>query len=355
MNDLIAVFLKSAIALSTEAPDRFQLFPYGQVFIEGREQPAVMDDASAAMVLAHFNEIDHDTVIDYEHQTLTGSTAPAAGWIKAKKLEWRGKDGLWANVEWTKDAAGMIERKEYRYHSPVVLVRKSDNRIIALHSVALTNSPRIKNSAALAAKHNLFDIIHHQTKGEKTMWERLKKLLGLAGDASEDNTVEAVEAMVNKNRELQTAVEKQTTVVACKEVLEALKLDADADAETVVAAISGLGATDEVAQQLSIQVATLTKEIAEMKQGGLVAEALKNGQTSPEELDKWGRELALKNPKQFRLIVLSRPKGSVIPIDDLGRPPKDDETIADDAQLEINKMMGVDAETWKKYSPKADA
>lgn len=361
MKDLILQFLKSAVALPAEAPESFQVFPYGQVLIEGRKEPAIMDDAAAALVLAHFNTLEHDTVIDYEHQTLTGQKAPAAGWIKA--LEWRGSEGLWAKAEWTQEAAGYIERKEYRYHSPVVLTRLSDNRVVMLYNVSLTNQPRIKNIAALAAKNIVLPNANTNQK-EVIMWEKLKKLLGLADDISEDKTVEVVEALIGKNTDLQKIVdekpaevvdEKPAEVVACKEVLEVLKLDATADTQMVVAAIAGLGATDEAARDLSLQVAKLTTEISEMKQSDLVALALKNGQTSPEELDNWGRDLALKSPEQFKKIVLARPKGGVVPVEDLGRAPKGKEGQLDDLQLEINKQTGIDEETWKKYGPQEAA
>jgi len=349
MKDLILQFLKSAVALPAEAPESFQVLPYGEVLIEGRKTPAIMDDAAAALVLAHFNTLEHDTVIDYEHQTLTGQKAPAAGWIKVKGMEWRGPEGLWVNAKWTREAAGYIERQEYRYHSPVVLVRKTDDRVVMLYNVSLTNQPRIKNIAALAAKNIVLSNVN-QKHEEEVMWEKLKKLLGLADDAGEDKTVEAVEALVNKNTELQTVVDtRPAEVVACKEVLDILKLDETADTQTVVAAISGLGATDEAARELSLQVAKLTKEIAAMKQDDLVAEALKNGQTSPEELDKWGRDLALKNPEQFRLIVLSRPVGSVIPVEELNLSPEIGDGSLDEATKIVAKQMGVSEEDIKKY------
>ena len=77
-----------------------------------------------------------------------------------------------------------------------------------------------------------------------------------------------------------------------------------------------------MAQKLSLEVASLRKELNEIKQNDLIVLALKEGKTSPDELDKWGRDLALKNPEQFKLIVLSRPAGSVIPIDSIPPGPK---------------------------------
>ena len=79
-----------------------------------------------------------DLVVDYEHQTLTGDRAPAAGWVKELFAE----DGhIKARVEWTLPAKQYLENKEYRYLSPVITVRKSDNKATGLHSLALTNTP----------------------------------------------------------------------------------------------------------------------------------------------------------------------------------------------------------------------
>ena len=348
------------------APAEFQLLPYGQIDIEG-EPPAVNDEAAMALIIADFDRRGHDMVIDYEHQTLSGAVAPAAGWIK--KLINKGRDGLFAGVEWTEKARQFIANKEYRFFSPVFWVKKEGRRVIAINNVALTNDPKINNLTPIVAK--LIRPASGSNQEEVAMFEKLKKLFGLAADAGEDTVVAAAEAVVAKNKgvaetlKLDEGADKEKviaaikglgkapeTVVACKEVLDALKLDANADKELVVASIKGLGATGDVAKELSLQVAKLSTEIAEMKQDDLVQLALKNGQTSPEELDKWGRALAKSSPDQFKLIVLSRPKGSVVPLEKIGDPPPKKGEGADEAQLSINKMMGIDDETYKKYGPK---
>jgi len=97
-------------------------------------------------------------------------------------------------------------------------------------------------------------------------------------------------------------------------------------------------------------VAELESTIAQMKQEDLIQKALKEGKTSPEELEAWGRELAEKSPNQFEKIVLSRPAGSVIPVEGL-KPAKEKKDELDEVQMAINKMLGIDEETWKKYGP----
>ncbi len=182
-------------------------------------------------------------------------------------------------------------------------------------------------------------------KKEAKMITKIRKLLGLADDAGEDKVMEAVEAVVAKNKELEGK-----EVVACKEVLDALGVEQEAGKEAVLAKIEELKAPAGVAQKLSQEVAELKRTIAKMKQDDLVERALKEGKTSPEELDAWGRELAEKSPEQFEKIVLSRPAGSVVPVEGL-KPARDKKDGLDEVQMSINKMLGIDDETWKKYGP----
>lgn len=335
------------------APDTFQVLPYGQIDIEG-ELPAFLDDEGMDSIIAHFERRGNKMVVDYEHQTLQDVQAPASGWI-AQMIN-KGKEGLWAVVEWTEKAKNYIAAKEYRYFSPVFWVTAKERKVVAIKNIALTNDPKVNHLRPIIAKLAWSNEHKPKTdnKGEIVMFEKLKKMFGLAEDAGEEKVIEAVEAVVAKNKDLEKAAEKKPDeIVACKEVLDVLKLGADADTEMVVAAIGSLGSTDDVAQKLSLQVAKLTQKLAGMEQGDLVELALKDGKTSPEELEAWGKDLALKNPEQFRLIVLSRPEGSVIPIGQtrIKKDPAPGE--ADDVQLSINKMMGVDTEAWKKYNPDA--
>ena len=332
------------------APDSFQVLPFGQIDIEG-EPPAFLDDESMDAIIAYFGRRGNDMVIDYEHQTLKDVQAPAAGWIS--KWIRKGKDGLWAVVEWTDKAKEYIAKKEYRYFSPVFWVRAKDRKVMAIKNIALTNDPKVNHLRPIVAKlawSNEYESIN-TNKGGRIMFEKIKKLLGLADDTGDDKVVEAVGAVVAKSEDLEKKIAKKPMeVVACKEVLDVLKVGDNADVTMVVAAINALGKTDDVARELSLQVAKLTKEISEIKQNDLVALALKEGKTSPDELDKWARDLALKNPEQFKQIVLSRPAGSVIPMEKIRHkedPPGG--VVADEAVLEVAKMMGVTPEDIKKY------
>lgn len=330
------------------APGEFQVLPFGTVEIEG-EEDAFVDEEAMDSIIAEFERRGNDMVIDYEHQTLTGKEAPAAGWLR--KFVKKGSEGLWAVVEWTEKAKQYLANKEYRYFSPVFWVRKADRKIVQIENIALTNFPKINNLHPITAKMNSDFNNRTKKKEETTMLEKLKKLFKLAADADEAKVVEAVEAVVAKNKELEKAAQSRHAgeVVAAKEILEVLTLKEDATKEDVIAAIGGLKSTDTAAQELSQRVATLMTEIAEMKKDDLVAVALKEGKTSPDELDKWARDLALKSPEQFKLIVLSRPKGSVVPVSDIPPGPgPGNETLNDDV-LTVATMMNVSKEDLKKY------
>lgn len=346
------------------APEEFQVLPAGEIEING-EEPARMDEAAAQAVIASFMARGNDMVIDYEHQSLKDGESPAAGWVK--KMMWRGAEGLWLAVEWTQKAKEYLVNREYRYFSPVLMLRKTDRKVMQLINVALTNTPAINNLRPIVAKLN------HKQEKEEIMIAKLRKLLGLADDAGEDKVLEAATLLINKASAVVACKEvlealgakadakkeevtgiiaslKSADIVACKEVLEALGAKPDAKKEEVIQVIASLKAPGNVAVQLSQEVATLKTKIADMEQQDLIGLALKEGKTSPEELGKWGRELAKKSPDQFKAIVLSRPAGSVIPVTEIIVAKDQDGIVADDVQKAVNKMMGVSEEVFAKYN-----
>ena len=64
-------------------PKSFLLCPYGEQHYtkDGKEDAFRFSPESADRVIREFHSRARDLVIDYEHQTLTGGKAPAAGWI----------------------------------------------------------------------------------------------------------------------------------------------------------------------------------------------------------------------------------------------------------------------------------
>lgn len=122
----------------TEAPEYIRVLPLG--YISSEKGDFMVDGESFRMMKEYMQKRAVDIVIDYEHQTLHGVQAPAGGWIKELVLK---SNGIFARVEWTEKAKDYLQNHEYRYLSPVVMVRKRDHKASRLHSVALTNTPAI--------------------------------------------------------------------------------------------------------------------------------------------------------------------------------------------------------------------
>jgi phage I-like protein len=176
-------------------PREVLVAPWGVV--ESVNGTFVVDDEGSRLVIAAFEAQGTELPIDYEHQTLGGGyasptgQAPAAGWIKRLWVRTpdqigaaiafhppcprllRGGEGdaasgeaalqgtpakapgLYADVEWTEPAKTQLAARQYRYLSPVAIVRKSDRRLVALHSAALTNKPAIVGMRPIVNKEDL--------------------------------------------------------------------------------------------------------------------------------------------------------------------------------------------------------
>lgn len=184
--------MKTEIAVSSgainNAAHEFQLFPYGESELEGMPTTKVIvDEKSISHIVSEFKRRGNDIVVDYEHQSIREGKAPAAGWIS--KLINKGKDGLWAAVTWTEKAKSFLKSKEYRYYSPVFHVRKADNRVINILSVALTNTPRLNNLNPIfaklrpfAEKANYFMISQDQQRLNEMMGIELEDYLEYASE-----------------------------------------------------------------------------------------------------------------------------------------------------------------------------
>lgn len=151
---LAALASTELVGRSDGVPEEVMLTPWG--WVETSHGRFLVDDEAARLVLAALEAQGTDLPIDYEHQTLGGTyaapdgQAPAAGWIR--RVEVRPGQGLFARVEWTPLARRRLAQREYRYLSPVALIRREDSRLIGLHSAALTNKPAIVGMQPIVAR-----------------------------------------------------------------------------------------------------------------------------------------------------------------------------------------------------------
>lgn len=192
--------LHSATLTAEDIPRRVLVAPWGAV--ESSSGGFVVDEESARLALAAFDEHGTDLPIDYEHQTLGGvyaspsGQAPAAGWIK--RLVAEPGVGLLAEIEWTQHAADRLASKEYRYLSPVAIIRKNDRKLVALHSAALTNKPAIVGMAPIVNREAI-----EPDDAEVEPLDRLRRDLALPVETEADQVLLAASERLAHLRQTQ--------------------------------------------------------------------------------------------------------------------------------------------------------
>lgn len=339
MNDY--VILKGDNVELTGVPDTISVLPIGHVVSSKGEFD--VDGESFKAMKNQIAQRGVDLVVDYEHQSLKGVEAPAAGWVKELKLE----DGqIKAVVEWTPRGAEYLKNKEYRYLSPVVNVRKVDSKATGLHSLALTNTPAIEGMAPIVNSENYSNV----EGGEKHMdMKKLAALLGLGEDATEEQIMEALKTCIDENKALKEEKQPPTeeNVVANKAVCELLGLKAGAPAAEVSAkimelkggVIEGINVVEEL-KALKAQNANRDAEEA-------VTLALKAGKITPAQKE-WAKNYVLSDPKGFGTFVEKAPQvvpmGAIV-LEEMAL--KDD--AVDEATLLVCKQLGISSEDIEKY------
>ena len=312
----------------SEAPDEIKILPLGTV--HSQKGDFVVDDESFDLINRHFENRGLDLVIDYEHQTLKDVQAPAGGWIK--KLV-KTNDAIAAQVEWTAKAKQYLENKEYKYLSPVVICRKSDGKAVALHSVALTNTPAIDGMFALV---NSIDISSPDgAEGGNSMeLKKIVALLGLPADATEADVEKAIQELKKQ--------EKTEEVVANKTIMDLLELKGDAKTEDVAAKIMELkGPADKTKDEMILE---LKRRMDERDAEELVTMALKQGKISAAQ-KAWAKEYALKDAEGFQAFVAKAP--AVVPIGKTGSAGYQKEETDTELDPKILKNLGVSMEDIK--------
>lgn len=192
---VMAADSESTPASQSQVPDRILVVPWGEV--RSAAGTFLADAEALTETVAEFEEHGTDLPIDYEHQSLGGSyssptgLAPAAGWIKSLKQlaptatpgsdqATSGVAGLWAEVTWTDAARDRLANRHYRYLSPVALVRRSDRRLVGLHSVALTNKPAIVGMKPVVNQRSPADALKPNIDaGEQIELTALRKSLAM--------------------------------------------------------------------------------------------------------------------------------------------------------------------------------
>jgi phage I-like protein len=178
-----------------------------------------------------------EILVDFDHASETGGPTEAAAWATELSSE---DDGLHAVFRMTDKGAEALTATRYRYLSPAWYVDE-EGHPTELSTIALTNRPnlpvpRLLNRKAAQNAEGDKNLPNPASAGEgdppdegKTTnqktpdMEKLKEMLGLAAEATEDDILAAVDALRSERDALRS--EKEKMEAAAKEAA----LDAEAD------------------------------------------------------------------------------------------------------------------------------
>lgn len=176
------------------------------------------------------------------------------------------------------------------------------------------------------------------------MWKELLKKLGLAETATEQDAIAAINKI---ETDAAAAKGSGNLIIANKGVLTALGLAETATEADITGTIMAM-------KQSHSQVGTLAQELKTMKDtlaikdaDEAVAVAMKHGKITPAQKE-WADEYAKKDLAGFKVFVSKATV--VVPLDKVAGDEPPAGVVLDDVQLAVNKQMGLDTETFKKYN-----
>ena len=144
--------------------------------------------------LKHVAEMFVDPIlVDFDHASEDGEHTEAAAWIESLRFD--EESGLWGGFRFTDKGAEAISGRRYRFVSPVWNTDKND-RPKKLLRVGLTNRPQIGGKPILNSvrKHKPPEV-SPETPKENPEMDKLKELLGLAPESSDEDVLSAVTAL----------------------------------------------------------------------------------------------------------------------------------------------------------------
>lgn len=316
-----------------------------------------MDADSAAVCIAAFDEQGVQLPIDFEHSTIgkgsDGDAAPATGWVTSMYYE-EGK-GLIGTVEWTDEGAEMVSSGKYKYLSPVLFTegKGKDLKIVKIHSMALTNKPRIKNHPGVMAARQtnngqrMIAASEHDLEVLLPMLAEKLRSHGydIPGGATAAALIELVMEILEMTKPATTTEKPAATAtsetLSLAQLRETLGLGVDADAAIVLSEVNKLrGHVGYVKASDHLALADRLKAI-ETKQANAAAEQAVSESVMANKLNPfdekqmtWAHDFARKDPGGFELIMASAP--AIVPAGrtqsgggKVGGVAKEDQLIAD--------------------------
>ena len=197
-------------------------------------------EAFDALVEKWHADGEPEILVDFDHASETGGATEAAAWATALRSE---DDGLHATFRMTDKGAEALSATRYRYLSPAWYVDE-EGHPTELSTIALTNRPNLPVPRLLNAKTTeaappeaeagetitapqVADAESTPEEGinekEKINMDKLREMLGLAAEATDEEVLAAVDALRAERDQLRS--EKEAMEAAAKEAA----LDAEAE------------------------------------------------------------------------------------------------------------------------------
>ncbi len=337
--------VKADAAGKLVAPERFRIWPKGQVSTRTLGE-FLFDEEAANQVMADFMENGQaDLPLDYDHAMFSFFSPVedkrAAGWFTPQVIGGE----LWATgITWTDRGRQAVESREWRYFSPAYKAPRTEahdkdpklpRRITKLFNVALTNVPNTKRLQPLVAALGA-------DQEEAAMLKFILAALGLKEDATEADVQRALANLTKAGTSGELdgdwkALASLTGKASKVEILAAVQESKKAEVE------------------LAAQVAQAAKEKAEQEIAALVAKGITEKKITP-ALEPWARQQTKANLEAFLAAT-----GSQVPTKAHQEPKSDEEDgVAglNEMDLKIASMMGTNLKVLaqvKKEAPGREA
>ena len=234
-----------------EIIENVQICPVGD-FPNGDHQQHCTVEALQNVVKDWEQHGSKEILVDFEHQSESSercSDTSAAAWVSNVRVD--PERGLVGDFKLTDVGAEAVSNRRLRFLSVSWFVNKETHEPIRITSIALTNKPNIPVAPVLNKEQP--DTANVEEKENPNM-DKIKEALGLAPEATEEDVLNAIAAMVKKNKDAEeAALEKEAEDFAeqnskkCnKEVLKAQYLANKDVAKALVAGIPDAPAAQQL-------------------------------------------------------------------------------------------------------------
>lgn len=276
---------------------------------------------------------------------------PAVGWFK--QLINKGRDGLWAVIEWTKEGKALLEGRAYKYFSPEfydTYEDPEDHKVYkkVLVGGALTNRPYFKGLQAvmlseqtLNKEMNLEEIL---LKKAEELSDEEKAFVKENRDKLTDEQKTSFKDLLEEGEEKEEKKKEEATTEEKKE--EALGEEKVQASESVMISKEILGTLERNAEEGVRAMAELRRQKADTYVSSMMfSESNKFGPLLPKSKDKvvdFLLSLSEKQQESFRSILAEMPKGKMF--SELGSESGASVKASEQIQSLVSKKMSENSD-----------